>query len=84
MSALPPNNGHSPKRRLRQLRPERRPATKRKAIENGATGLLTKPIDFTLLGRKSTRGSNAQVEPTRLHVFNLTVSTSTRYAPLPK
>jgi DNA-binding response OmpR family regulator len=46
---LPPNNGHSPKRRLRQLRPEKRPATKRKAIENGATGLLTKPIDFTLL-----------------------------------
>ena len=25
------------------------PETKRKAIENGATGLLTKPIDFTLL-----------------------------------
>src|SRR6476646_10887535 len=25
------------------------PATKRKAIEGGATGLLTKPIDFTLL-----------------------------------
>jgi DNA-binding response OmpR family regulator len=49
MSALPPNNGDSPKRRLCQLHPERRPATKRKAIENGATGLLTKPIDFTLL-----------------------------------
>jgi hypothetical protein len=49
MSALSSNNGHSPKRRLRQLRPERRPATKPKAIENGATGLLTKPIDFTLL-----------------------------------
>ena len=25
------------------------PETKRKAIEGGATGLLTKPIDFTLL-----------------------------------
>jgi CheY-like chemotaxis protein len=25
------------------------PETKRKAIESGATGLLTKPIDFTLL-----------------------------------
>ena len=25
------------------------PDTKRKAIEGGATGLLTKPIDFTLL-----------------------------------
>ena len=25
------------------------PKTKRKAIEGGATGLLTKPIDFTLL-----------------------------------
>jgi DNA-binding response OmpR family regulator len=25
------------------------PETKRKAIENGAEGLLTKPIDFTLL-----------------------------------
>ena len=25
------------------------PATKRKALESGATGLLTKPIDFTLL-----------------------------------
>ena len=25
------------------------PDTKRKAIENGASGLLTKPIDFTLL-----------------------------------
>jgi CheY-like chemotaxis protein len=25
------------------------PATKRKAIESGATGLLTKPIDFALL-----------------------------------
>ena len=25
------------------------PETKRKAMENGATGLLTKPIDFTLL-----------------------------------
>lgn len=25
------------------------PATRRKAIENGATGLLTKPIDFSLL-----------------------------------
>jgi CheY-like chemotaxis protein len=25
------------------------PKTKRKAIESGATGLLTKPIDFTLL-----------------------------------
>ena len=25
------------------------PETKRKAIENGATGLLTKPIDFALL-----------------------------------
>jgi CheY-like chemotaxis protein len=25
------------------------PETKRKAIENGASGLLTKPIDFTLL-----------------------------------
>ena len=25
------------------------PETRRKAIEGGATGLLTKPIDFTLL-----------------------------------
>ena len=25
------------------------PETKRKALEGGATGLLTKPIDFTLL-----------------------------------
>jgi DNA-binding NtrC family response regulator len=25
------------------------PETKRKAIESGASGLLTKPIDFTLL-----------------------------------
>src|SRR4051812_1154673 len=25
------------------------PETKRKALESGATGLLTKPIDFTLL-----------------------------------
>jgi DNA-binding NtrC family response regulator len=25
------------------------PETKRKAMEGGATGLLTKPIDFTLL-----------------------------------
>ena len=25
------------------------PETRRKAMENGATGLLTKPIDFTLL-----------------------------------
>ena len=25
------------------------PETKRKAIEGGATGLLTKPIDFTIL-----------------------------------
>jgi len=25
------------------------PETKRKALENGATGLLTKPIDFALL-----------------------------------
>jgi hypothetical protein len=49
MSAVAPDNGDSPKRRLRQLRPERRPAKKRKAIENGATGWLTKPIDFTLL-----------------------------------
>jgi hypothetical protein len=49
MSAFRPNKGDSPKRRLRQLHPERRPATKRKAIENGATGLLAKPIDFVLL-----------------------------------
>jgi CheY-like chemotaxis protein len=31
------------------------PETKRKAIESGATGLLTKPIDFTLLEQKSIR-----------------------------
>ena len=28
------------------------PETKRKAIEGGATGLLTKPIDFTLLRKE--------------------------------
>jgi CheY-like chemotaxis protein len=28
------------------------PETKRKAIESGATGLLTKPIDFTLLRKE--------------------------------
>ena len=28
------------------------PDTKRKAIESGAMGLLTKPIDFTLLREK--------------------------------
>jgi CheY-like chemotaxis protein len=44
--------------RVRELRPDvpvimitayGDPETKRKAIEGGATGLLTKPIDFTLL-----------------------------------
>jgi CheY-like chemotaxis protein len=44
--------------RVKELRPEvpvimitayGDPATKRKAIESGATGLLTKPIDFALL-----------------------------------
>jgi CheY-like chemotaxis protein len=44
--------------RVRELRPEvpvimitayGDPETRRKAIEGGATGLLTKPIDFTLL-----------------------------------
>jgi CheY-like chemotaxis protein len=44
--------------KVRQLRPEvpvimitayGDPETRRKAIEGGATGLLTKPIDFTLL-----------------------------------
>ncbi len=28
------------------------PETKRRAIENGASGLLTKPIDFTLLRKE--------------------------------
>src|SRR4051794_18314842 len=28
------------------------PETRRKAMENGATGLLTKPIDFTLLRKE--------------------------------
>ena len=32
------------------------PETQRKAMESGATGLLTKPIDFTLRGKRSTRG----------------------------
>ena len=44
--------------RVREMRPDvpiimitaySDPETKRKAIEGGATGLLTKPIDFTLL-----------------------------------
>ena len=38
------------------------PETKRKAIEGGATGLLTKPIDFTLL--RSEIDSRLQPEPT--------------------
>ena len=37
------------------------PETKRKAIEGGATGLLTKPIDFTLL--RSEIDSRLQPEP---------------------
>jgi hypothetical protein len=85
MSALPPNNGDSPKRRLGQLHPERRPATKRKAIENGATGLLMKPIDFTLLREEieiDTRlERTSRADPPSL--VYLTVSRSTRYAPLP-
>ena len=44
--------------KVRQMRPQvpvimitayGDPDTKRKALENGASGLLTKPIDFTLL-----------------------------------
>jgi CheY-like chemotaxis protein len=44
--------------KVRELRPDvpvimitayRDPETKRKAVESGATGLLTKPIDFALL-----------------------------------
>jgi len=44
--------------KVREMRPDvpiindhrlRRSETRRKAIEGGATGLLTKPIDFTLL-----------------------------------
>src|SRR5258708_6032004 len=38
------------------------PETKGKAIEGGAEGLLPKPIDFTLLRRKSTPGWNGQAE----------------------
>ena len=38
------------------------PETRRKAMEGGATGLLTKPIDFTCCGRKSTRGCSRLVE----------------------
>ena len=37
------------------------PETKRKAIEGGATGLLTKPIDFTLL--RSEIDSRLEPEP---------------------
>ena len=40
------------------------PETKRKAIEGGATGLLTKPIDFTLLREEiDTRLEQADHEP---------------------
>jgi CheY-like chemotaxis protein len=37
------------------------PDTKRKAIEGGASGLLTKPIDFTLLRGRLTCGWNKPV-----------------------
>jgi CheY-like chemotaxis protein len=36
--------------------------TKRKALENGAEALLTKPIDFTTLAMRSTCGLNAPHE----------------------
>jgi DNA-binding NtrC family response regulator len=39
------------------------PETKRKAIEGGASGLLTKPIDFTLLREEIDR----QVGPSQLN-----------------
>ena len=39
------------------------PETRRKAIEGGATGLLTKPIDFTLLREEIDRGWTGSIEP---------------------
>ena len=57
--------------KVRKLRPEvpiimmtayGDPETRRKAIEGGATGLLTKPIDFALLGRRSIRGWNRRAD----------------------
>ena len=55
---MPGMTGHEMLPQVRAMRPDvpvimitayGDPDTKRKAIESGATGLLTKPIDFTLL-----------------------------------
>jgi len=47
--------------------------TKRHAIAQGAIGLLTKPIDFTCFGKRSTRGWDRPIDrwvrATRVHDF---------------